>query len=123
MATALLYLFLVSALVGLCGASDCAAAFVFGRVNPLSEAFRFFSIPACGNSSAESGSSQGKWFVFSDSVVDSGFLRLHGAQVYGSYRYLPDIDHFRVFAANHLDLEILNRDGYLDAHLRGPRNL
>jgi hypothetical protein len=62
----------------------------------------------------------GKWIMFSDAVVNSGFLAATGAEVYTGTHYLPDIDHFPVYGANGLDLNILNRDGYLDAHLRRP---
>jgi len=61
-----------------------------------------------------------KWLMFSDSVVSSGFLASTGAQVYTGTHYLPDIDHFPLFAASGLDVNILNRDGYLNAHLRSP---
>ncbi len=62
----------------------------------------------------------GKWIVFSDSVVTSGFVAATGCDVYTGLHHIPDVDHFPLFAANHLDLEILNRAGYLSAHMRDP---
>jgi hypothetical protein len=60
----------------------------------------------------------GKWVVFSDSVVNSGFVAATGCNVYTGTRYLPDVDHFSTFAANGIDTTRLNRLGFLDAHLR-----
>ncbi len=54
---------------------------------------------------------RGKWLVFSDSVVNSGFIAATGCDVYTGLRYLPDIDHFGLFAANRYQLNALNRDG------------
>lgn len=62
---------------------------------------------------------KGKWLIFSDSPVISGFVASTGCDVYTGTHYLPDIDHFPIFAADHLNLQLLNRLGYLDAHLRG----
>jgi hypothetical protein len=62
----------------------------------------------------------GKWMVFSDAVVTSGFVAATGCDVYSGLHHIPDVDHFPLFAAHHLDLETLNRAGYLSAHLRGP---
>lgn len=61
---------------------------------------------------------RGKWLVFSDSVVNSGYIAAAGCEVYTGTRYLPDIDHFPLFAADHYDIRTLNRAGYLTAHLR-----
>jgi hypothetical protein len=91
----------------------------FGSVNPVqrgltaitsSELFRFIQ----GNPSFKNG----RWMVFSDAAVSSGFLAATGCNVYTGTHYLPDIDHFQFFAAGGLDLSVLNRLGYLNAHLR-----
>lgn len=66
---------------------------------------------------------QGKWMVFSSSVVSSGFVAASGCDVYTGTRYLPDVDHFGLFAAHHYDIGRLNRGGYLTAHLRRPEEL
>jgi hypothetical protein len=58
----------------------------------------------------------GKWLVYSDSPVSTGFLASMGFQVYTGTRYCPDTDHFPLFRQNGLDTTILNRLGYLDAH-------
>jgi hypothetical protein len=57
----------------------------------------------------------GKWLVYSNSIVRSGFVAASGCSVYTGTRYLPDIDHFSLFAARGLDLNVFNRLGYLDA--------
>jgi hypothetical protein len=61
----------------------------------------------------------GKWLVYSDSSAPSGFLTATGCDVYtyASTTYLPDVDHFPLFEAQGLDLNIANRGGYHTAHL------
>jgi hypothetical protein len=91
----------------------------FGSVNPVqrgltaitsSELFRFVQDnPTLKN---------GKWIIFSDAAISSGFLAATGCDVYTGTHYLPDVDHFQFFAAEDLDLHVLNRLGYLNAHLR-----
>jgi hypothetical protein len=58
--------------------------------------------------------------VYSDTPVSSGFLAAVGCRVYTGTRYLPDIDHFALFASHGLDLNALNRLGYLDGHAVPP---
>jgi hypothetical protein len=58
----------------------------------------------------------GKWMVFSDSVVPSGFLAATGADVYTGMHFLPDIDHLSLFASKGLDTQIFNNGTYLVAH-------
>ena len=91
----------------------------FGLVNPVqrglsaitsSELFQFVQ----RNPSLKNG----KWIVFSDAPVSSGFVAATGCDVYTGTHYLPDTDHFQLFAAEGLDLHVLNRLGYLNAHLR-----
>jgi len=118
---ALIYLFLARRKFAFAALLVLPQAFIFGRVNPverglsvyLDSDLRKFTVqhPALLN---------GKWMMFSDAVVNSGFLAATGAEVYTGTHYLPDIDHFAVYSANHLDLNLINRDGYLDAHLRTP---
>jgi hypothetical protein len=62
----------------------------------------------------------GKWIVFSDAVVNSAFVAATGCDVYTGDHYLPDIDHFPLFAQSGLDPAALNRLGYLDAHPIAP---
>lgn len=96
-------------------------AIAFGAVNPVQR-----GLPMYLNSDlkrfvgARPELLNGRWMVFSDSVVTSGFVAATGCDVYTGLHHIPDIDHFPLFAANHVDLEILNRDGYLNAHLRAP---
>ena len=65
---------------------------------------------------------RGKWLVFSDTPVSSGFLAAAGCDVYTGTRYLPDIDHFSLFASRGLDVNTFNRLGYLDAHAIPPES-
>jgi hypothetical protein len=96
-------------------------AIVFGQVNPVERGLSVFVDSDLRKFVRQNPALlKGEWLVFSDSVVNAGFFAATGAQVYGSNHYLPDIDHFAVFAADGFNLDILNRDGYLEAHLRRP---
>lgn len=121
MATGLLYLFLVRRWWAFAGLLIVPQAIMFGRVNPVERGLSVFIDSDLRKFIRQNPALlRGEWLVFSDSVVNAGFFAATGAEVYGSNHYLPDIDHFPVFAADHFDLDILNRDGYLDAHLRRP---
>jgi hypothetical protein len=97
-------------------------ALLFGTVNPIergvgvftsSEFYKFIrSNPQLLN---------GKWLLFSDVVVGSAFMAATGCDVYTGDHYLPDIDHFRLFAQSGLDPAAFNRLGYLDAHPIAPK--
>ncbi|MFL6447238.1 MAG: hypothetical protein ACJ746_06060 [Bryobacteraceae bacterium] len=93
----------------------------FGNVNPIER-----GLPVITNSSlfgfvqSHRTLLDGKWLVFSDTPVGTGFLAAMGFQVYTGTHYCPDIDHFPVFRQYHLDTAILNRLGYLDAHPLKP---
>jgi hypothetical protein len=63
---------------------------------------------------------KGKWFVYAGSFVHSGFFKAVGCDVYSGLRFLPDIDHFALFAARGLNLETLNRSQYLVALPQRP---
>jgi hypothetical protein len=59
-----------------------------------------------------------KWIVYSDSpVVDSdrlmmsGYLTAVGCDVYTGIKYLPDVEHFPLFASQGISPDVLNRDG------------
>ena len=96
-------------------------AFVFGRINPVERGLSVYLDSDLRKFIRQNPTLlRGKWLMFSDSAVNSGFLAATGADVYTGTHYIPDIDHFPSFASNRLDLNILNRDGYLDAHLRRP---
>jgi hypothetical protein len=96
-------------------------ALLFGTVNPLqrgvgvftsSELYKFVR--------ANPQLLHGKWFVFSDAVVGSAFIAATGCDVYTGDHYLPDIDHFQLFAQSGLDPAAFNRLGYLDASAVPP---
>ena len=91
-------------------------AMLFGSVNPIqqgigvvtsSELYRFVQ--------THKEVLNGKWFVFSDSHITSGFLASTGCDVYTGLKYLPDIDHFHLFASVGLPVDAFNRDGLLVA--------
>lgn len=56
-----------------------------------------------------------KWVVFSDSILDSGFLASTGCNVYTGNRFLPDIDHFSLLASRVANIKEANNLGYLIA--------
>src|SRR5207248_474518 len=92
-------------------------ALLFGTVNPLQRGVGVFTSSDLYRFVRRSPELlNGKWLVFSDSVVKSGFLAATGCAVYTGEHYLPDIDHFPVFAESGLDPAALNRLGYLNAH-------
>ncbi|HMF74618.1 MAG TPA: hypothetical protein VK604_03055 [Bryobacteraceae bacterium] len=71
---------------------------------------------------------KGKWLVFSDpnfgdrfdANVSSSLIAATGCRVYTSSRYLPDLDAVPLFAANQLDLNVLNRLGFTVARSLPP---
>ncbi len=58
-----------------------------------------------------------RWIVFSEGQAPPGFFKAIGCDVYTGQRYLPDVDHFQLFASRHLDVNLYNRAGYT---LAGP---
>jgi hypothetical protein len=59
-----------------------------------------------------------KWIVYSDApavysegVMMSGYFTAVGCDVYTGMKYLPDVDHFPLFASRGISLAALNRDG------------
>ncbi len=58
---------------------------------------------------------QKKWVVFSNDIVDSGFLTATGCNVYTGLRYVPDISHFKLFASRTQNSQLLNNDWFLNA--------
>ncbi len=96
-------------------------ALAFGFINPVEIGMREFT-RSNFNRFVQSHREmlQGKWLVYSDTPVRSGFVAEAGCEVYTGTRYIPDIDHFALFAARGLDLNTFNRLGYLDAHPIAP---
>lgn len=120
-ATGLFYLFLTRRWWAFAALLLVPQAVMFGRVNPFERGLSVFVASDLRKFIRQNPALlRGEWLVFSDSVVNAGFFAATGVEVYGTNRYIPDIDHFSVFAAHHFDLNIVNRDGYLDAHLRRP---
>jgi hypothetical protein len=58
----------------------------------------------------------GKWLVYSDSPVPSGFVEAVGCDTYTGMRFLPDIDHIPLLASRGLNTQIFNNSNYLIAH-------
>jgi hypothetical protein len=96
-------------------------ALVFGGVNPVEQGMGEFT-QSNFNRYIQSHREllNGKWLVYSDMVPKSGFVAEAGCQVYTGTRYIPDIDHFKLFASRGLDINTFNRLGYLDAHAIAP---
>jgi hypothetical protein len=93
----------------------------FGTVNPIERGLTVITqSPLFAFVQSHRTMLDGKWLIFSDTPVSTGFLASMGLQVYTGTRYCPDIDHFPLFRKNHLDPAILNRLGYLDAHPLKP---
>jgi hypothetical protein len=91
-------------------------ALLFGTVNPLERGVGVFTSSELYKFVRRNPQLlNGKWFVFSDAVVRSAFVAATGCEVYTGDHYLPDIDHFPLFAQSGLDPAAFNRLGYLDA--------
>jgi hypothetical protein len=91
-------------------------AILFGAVNPVtrglpvilqSELFQFVH--------QKPDALKGKWIIFSDNYSESGYFSAMGCNVYTGLRYLPDIDHFKLFASRGWDLKSLNNDWFVMA--------
>ena len=91
-------------------------AMVFGDVNPVERGVGVFTESDMHRLiNANPNLLDSKWIVFSGAIVDSGYLEAQGCDVYTGDHYIPDIDHFALFASRHLDLNTLNRLGFLTA--------
>lgn len=92
-------------------------ALLFGSVNPIEHGLPVFTKSELHEFVERHPEVlKGRWLVYSDTPVSSGFFAASGCRVYTGLRYLPDIDHFTLFAARGLDLNLFNRLGYLNAH-------
>ncbi len=95
-------------------------AAVFGTVNPVERGLEIFtSSDLAAFIASHPDLRKDKWLVYSDDPGSSGYLTALGCDVYTKYRYLPDVDDFPLFAARGFDMDVLNRDGYITAHLTG----
>jgi hypothetical protein len=93
-------------------------ALFFGAVNPVGRGLDVItSSPLSRFVRSHPAVLDGKWMVFGDAPGASGFLTATGCDVYTGLAYLPDIDHFPMFASAGLDLNVLNRNGYRTASL------
>jgi hypothetical protein len=55
----------------------------------------------------------GKWMIFPDTLPASIFIAV-GCDVFNGSKYLPDIDHFPLYAAHGLDTRTFNNLGYVN---------
>jgi hypothetical protein len=91
-------------------------ALLFGTVNPVERGLGVFTSSELYKFMQRNPELlNGKWLLFSDAVVGSAFMAATGCDVYTGDHYLPDIDHFPLFAQRGLDPAAFNRLGYLDA--------
>jgi hypothetical protein len=96
-------------------------ALLFGTVNPLERGVGVFTSSELYKFVRRNPQLlNGKWLLFSRAIVGSAFLAATGCDVYTGDHYLPDIDHFPLFAQSGLDPAAFNRLGYLDAHPIAP---
>ncbi len=96
-------------------------ALVFGTVNPLERGLvTITASPLFQFVRERPALLRGKWIVFSPSETSSGFFAASGCDVYTGMHYLPDIDHFPLFAAHGIDPQTLNALGYLLARPLPP---
>jgi hypothetical protein len=103
--------------VGLALALVIPQALLFGTVNPVERGVGVFTSSELYKFVRRNPELlNGKWILFSGAVVGSAFLAATGCDVYTGDHYLPDIDHFPLFAQTGLDPAAFNRLGYLDAH-------
>jgi hypothetical protein len=113
----LLYTFLAGQQIRLMSALVIANVIYFGNVNPIERGLTVITAsPLFAYVQTHRSLLDGKWLVYSDSPVSTGFLASMGFQVYTGTRYCPDIDHFPLFRRYGLNTTLLNRLGYLDAH-------
>lgn len=96
-------------------------ALILGQANPVerglksitqSQLFRYIQ--------SHPEMKRGRWIVFSSEFEVSSLLSATGCDVYTGWRYLPDIDHFAIFARHGLDVSKLNRAGLFLAHALPP---
>jgi len=117
----LVYTFIAGRQIPLMSGLVIANVIYFGNVNPIERGLtvitgsRLFAFVQTHRSLLD-----GKWLVYSDSPVSTGFLASMGFQVYTGTRYCPDVDHFLLFRKHGLNTTVLNRLGYLDAHPLKP---
>ena len=113
----LLYTFIAGRQTALMSALVIANVIYFGNVNPIERGLKVITgSPLFAYVQTHRSLLDGKWLVYSDSPVSTGFLAAMGFQVYTGTRYCPDIDHFPLFRRYGLNTTLLNRLGYLDAH-------
>ena len=119
--TLLIMLVLERRRVALAIALITSQALVFGAINPIERGLPVFTSSALyGFVRSHSAVLKGKWLVFSDGIEGSSYLAAMGCDVYTGLKYLPDIDHFALFASKGLDTKDFNRDGLLVARVAPP---
>lgn len=88
--------------------------FLFALVNPVGRGLdTITSTPLFDLVQQNARLRQGKWLVFSKGYPTSIFTAV-GCDVYNGMRYLPDLDHFPLFAAHGIDTGVLNNLGYMN---------
>ncbi len=117
----LIYAFIAGRQIPLLFALVIANIIYFGNINPIERGLTAITkSPLFAFVQSHRALLDGKWLVYSDTPVSTGFLASMGFQVYTGTRYCPDIDHFPLFRRMGLDTTVLNRLGYLDAHPLQP---
>ncbi len=87
--------------------------YFFAGVNPIQRGLPTITSSQTYRFLHSNGEYLGKrWIVFSEGQAAPGFLTAIGCDVYTGEHYLPDVDHFQLFASRHLDPTLYNRAGY-----------
>ena len=96
-------------------------ALILGQANPVERGLKSITQSQLFQYvQAHPDAKQGKWIVFSSEVEISSLLSAAGCDVYTGLHYIPDTDHFAVFARHGIDVSKLNRAGLFIAHALPP---
>jgi hypothetical protein len=96
-------------------------AIAFGTVNPVSRGltpitssalYRFFR--------SHPQALDHKWIFFTNGTMTPGFLIAAGCNEYTGYRFLPDLDHFSLFASRGMNIQAINMSAILLASALNP---
>jgi len=92
--------------------------FIYASVNPLQHGFdTVFKSELFRVVRSRPALLEGKWLVFSPSIVPSGFLTAVGCDVFTGLKFVPDLKDLEPFDSHEESHSLLNRSEYLVASL------